>query len=394
VNVLTDGDTTLESTEPIRGYALIRVELALAGLIAAAFLDFENDGLLAILLGGFFLPIGLVILVLAQRRPTIALNPLAAASDLASMALILTLVPASWAAVQFCAIVLALVYPLVRGERRGVIFAVAAVATLVPITLLVDVPPPTQRLLFYEGVFAVATISGALFAGRLAASQATARIRARELTRRTIEAGYEARREVAQSLHDGPVQELASADMKIEGALNASARGDQERTRILLGEAREVVERNIVALRDELIALGPMAFDELGFQEAVERSTPTWQRRYDIMIGTDFVRLDMPNDVSGALFGIAQEAVANAGRHADATRVDLRLRATDGVIELRIRDDGKGFGSMSPLGARQPGHLGLASMRERAAIAGGELAIDSSDGGTVVLVRVPAAKRR
>jgi two-component system NarL family sensor kinase len=384
-------DPTLESSEPIRGYALIRVELALAGLIAAALLDFENDGLLAILLGGFFLPVGLVILALAQRRPSIALNPLAAAADLASMALILALVPASWAAVQFCAIVLALVYPLVRGERRGAIFAVVEVATLVPITLLVDVPPPTQRLLFYEGVFAVATISGALFAGRLAASQATARIRASELTRRTIEAGYEARREVAQSLHDGPVQELASADMKIEGALNASARGDHERTKLLLGEAREVVERNIAALRDELIALGPMAFDELGFQEAVERCAPTWQRRYDIAIGTDFVRLDMPNEVCGALFGIAQEAVANAGRHAAATRVDLRLRAANGVVELRIRDDGKGFGNTSPLGAREPGHIGLASMRERAAIAGGELAIDSSEAGTLVLVRVPAA---
>jgi two-component system NarL family sensor kinase len=279
----------------------------------------------------------------------------------------------------------------VRGERRGAIFAVGEVATLVPITLLVDVPPPTQRLLFYEGVFAVATISGALFAGRLAATQANARIRASELTRRTIEAGYEARREVAQSLHDGPVQELASADMKIEGALNASARGDHERTKVLLGEAREVVERNIAALRDELIALGPMAFDELSFQEAVERCTPMWQRRYDIAIGTDFVRLDMPNEVCGALFGIAQEAVANAGRHAAATRVDLRLRAVDGVVELRIRDDGKGFGNTSPLGAREPGHLGLASMRERAAIAGGELAIDSSDGGTLVLVRVPPA---
>jgi signal transduction histidine kinase len=280
----------------------------------------------------------------------------------------------------------------VRGERRGAIFAVAAVATLVPITLLVDVPPPTQRLLFYEGVFAVATISGALFAGRIAASQATARIRARELTRRTIEAGYEARREVAQSLHDGPVQELASADMKIEGALHASARGDHERTKLLLAEARELVERNIAALRDELIALGPMAFDELGFQEAVERCAPMWQRRYHIDVGTDFARLDMPNEVSGALFGIAQEAVANAGRHASATRVDLRLRNSDGVVELRIRDDGTGFGDVSPLGAREPGHLGLASMRERAAIAGGELAIDSSDGGSEVLVRVPAAR--
>jgi signal transduction histidine kinase len=288
--------------------------------------------------------------------------------------------------------VLALVYPLVRGERRGVAFAVGAVATLVPITFLVHAPPPTQRLIFYELVFAVATVSGALFAGRLAASETIARLRARELTRRTIEAGYEARREVAQSLHDGPIQELVSADMKIEGALNAAARGDVGRTRELLMDARAIVERNISALRDELISLGPMAFEELTFQEAVERCVPAWMNRYELDVHTDFVRLDMPNEVSGALFGIAQEAVANAGRHGNAESVLLTLRNHDGAVELRIKDDGKGFGDVSPLGAREPGHLGLASMRERAAIAGGRLAIESSNAGTEVLVQVPAKR--
>jgi signal transduction histidine kinase len=386
-----DGRGPLASTEPVRDYALIRLVLVLSGLLATAVLDFHGDRLLAVLLATIFLPIALVILVLSRQRPSLALNPLAAACDLASMATILIVVPASWAAVHFAAIVLALVYPLVRGERRGAAFAIAAVATLVPITLIVDTPPPMNRLLFYELVFTVSTISGALFAGRLAESEATARLRARELTRRTIEVGYEARREVAQSLHDGPIQELVSADMKIEGALNASARGDRDRTRELLLGAREIVERNISALRDELIGLGPMAFDELSFQEAVERCTPLWTKRYELDVTTDFVRLDMPNEVSGALFGIVQEAVANAARHGRAEQVALTLRADDGVVELRIRDNGQGFGDVSPLGPREPGHLGLASMRERAAMAGGRLVIESSGEGTEVLVRLPAS---
>ena len=380
----------LESAEPVRGYALVRIALALTGLLAAAVLDFDDDTLLALLLGLVFLPVGVVILVLAQRVPSVALNPFVAAIDLASMALILALVPASWAAIHFCALVLTLVYPLVTGERRGVLFAIAAVAVLVPITLVSGTPPPYNRLIFYEAVFAVATISGALLAGRLAASQQIARERARELTRRTIEAGYEARRDVAQSLHDGPIQELVAADMKIEGALHATARGDGDRTRMLLEEAREVVERNIKAIRTELVALGPMAFDELTFQEAVENCAPAWSRRYDIDIRTDLIRLDMPNEVCGALFGIAQEAVANAGRHASAERVDLTLRQMDGVVELTITDDGRGFGDVNPLGARELGHVGLASMRERAAIAGGQLAIDSTEGGTAVRVQLPA----
>jgi len=382
----------LESVEPVRGYAMVRVELALCGLLAAALLDFEHSGRLALLLLAIFLPIALGILYLSQRRPEVALNPLVAGVDLVSLAVIMALVPASYAAVQFCALVLALAYPLVRGELRGALFAAVMVAVLVPVAFLAGPPVSNDRLIFYELVFAVAALTGAIFAGRIAASESLARRRARELTRRIIEAGYEARREVAQSLHDGPVQELVSADMKVTSAMNAAARGDQERAQMLLDDARDIIERNVNALRNELIALGPVAFDELSFQEAVEQCAPAWGRRYDLEVRAHMAPLDMPNEMCGALFGIAQEAVANAGRHAEAARVDLTLSARNGFVELSIADDGKGFGDVSPLGEREPGHLGLASMRERAAIVGGRLAIDSTDGGTTVRVLLPASR--
>lgn len=385
------GFTHLESSEPVRGYAIVRLELALCGLLAAAVLDFEHDGRLALLLLAIFLPLALGILYLSQRSPAVALNPLVGALDLVSLAVIMALVPASYAAVQFCALVLALAYPLVRGELRGALFAGVTVAVLVPVAFLSDPPVETDRLVFYELIFAVAAITGAVFTGRVAASESLARRRARELTRRFIEAGYEARREVAQSLHDGPVQELVSADMKVTGAMNAAERGDADRSRMLLDDAREIIERNVNALRNELIALGPVAFDELSFQEAVEQCAPAWGRRYDIEVRTHMADLDMPNEMCGALFGIAQEAVANAGRHAEAGRVELTLIADNGFVELRIVDDGKGFGDVNPLGSREPGHLGLASMRERAEIVGGQLAIDSTQSGTEVRVMLPAA---
>lgn len=381
----------LESTEPVRAYAVLRLEFVLTGLLATFLLDFEHDDRLALLLAVVFLPIAVGIFVVAQRSPDVALNPLAAWGDLASLVVIVALVPASWAAIQFCALVLALAYPLVRGELRGAVFAGAVVVALVPAVFLTEPPVNSDRLIFYQAIFAVAAVAGAVFCGRVAASESTARIRARELTRRTMEAGYEARREVAQSLHDGPLQELVSADMKITGAMNASERGDRDRAHMLLDDAREIVERNINAIRTELIGLGPVAFDELSFQEAVEQCAPAWERRYELAVRTDLDSIDMPNEMCGALFGIAQEAVANAGRHADATRVDLVLRTDESAVELRIEDDGKGFGGVNPLGPREPGHLGLASMRERAAIVGGRLAIESSNGGTQVRVRVPVA---
>ena len=385
------GAIQLESAEPVRGYAIVRLELGLCGLVAAMVLDFEHNGRLALLLIGIFLPIAIGILVVAQRRPEFALNPVVAAVDVVSLAVILAFVPASYVAVQFCALVLALAYPLVRGELRGALFAAATVAVLVPVAFLADPPVETDRLVFYELVFAVAAITGAIFTGRIAGSESLARRRARELTRRFIQAGYEARREVAQSLHDGPVQELVSADMKLTGAMNAAKRGDDDRTRMLLDDAREIIERNVGALRNELVALGPVAFDELSFQEAVEQCAPAWSHRYEIDVRTHMAPLDMPNEMCGALFGIAQEAVANAGRHAEAAHIDLTLRSEDGFVELRIVDDGKGFGDVSPLGPREPGHLGLASMRERAEIVGGHLDIDSSDGGTEVRVKLPVS---
>ena len=384
------GALQLESAEPLRGFALVRIELAVSGLLAAAVLDFEHSGRLAALLLFVFIPIAFGILLFARHHPGAALNPAVAAFDLASLTLILVLVPASYVAVQFCALVLALAYPLLRGELRGALFAAATVAVLVPAAFIADPPVETDRLVFYELAFGMAAISGALFTGRIGASESLARRRARELTRRIIEAGYEARRDVAQSLHDGPVQELVSADMKVTGAMNAAARGDHERAHMLLDDAREIIERNVNALRNELIALGPVAFDELSFQEAVEQCAPAWSRRYDVDVHTRLARIDMANETCGALFGIAQEAVANAGRHADASRVDLTLSGDNGSIVLRIADDGRGFGDVSPLGPREPGHLGLASMRERAEIVGGRLAIESSPEGTEVRVVLPS----
>jgi signal transduction histidine kinase len=104
--------------------------------------------------------------------------------------------------------------------------------------------------------------------------------------------------------------------------------------------------------------------------------------------------LDLPPEVAGDLFRIAQEAVVNAGRHAEADAVSMSLRRLDSQLELRVTDNGNGFGEVDPLGPSEPGHLGLAMMRERAEMLGGTLEIETSELGTRVLVRAPLAPRR
>jgi signal transduction histidine kinase len=94
-------------------------------------------------------------------------------------------------------------------------------------------------------------------------------------------------------------------------------------------------------------------------------------------------------EVSGPLFHIAQEAVTNVGRHADASVVTVSLAQHGGEVELRVEDNGKGFGDLAPAMTEASGHIGLASMRERAELVHGRLTIESSSRGTTVKVRVP-----
>ncbi len=79
----------------------------------------------------------------------------------------------------------------------------------------------------------------------------------------------------------------------------------------------------------------------------------------------------------------------NAGRHSEAETVSLSLRRLGPMVELRVSDDGHGFEGDDPFARAEPGHLGLAGMRERAALLGGRLEIESSERGTRVLVSAP-----
>jgi signal transduction histidine kinase len=201
-----------------------------------------------------------------------------------------------------------------------------------------------------------------------------------------MQAESEVRRRVADSIHDGPVQELIGLDMILSAARNES---DGTRAGDLIDEARDLVSRNVRALRDEIVELGPYAFQEVSFATAIENCLPVWQRRYGIQMRLAIEDIDLPPEMAGDLFRIAQEAVVNAGRHAEATRVELSLRTVGGQIELRVADDGQGFDRTSAFAGPEPGHLGLASMRERAELMDGKLEIESSDRGTRVLVLAP-----
>jgi signal transduction histidine kinase len=97
---------------------------------------------------------------------------------------------------------------------------------------------------------------------------------------------------------------------------------------------------------------------------------------------------DLALETKEALYRIAQEALHNTVKHAGATRVSLALRCAGPEVRLEIADNGRGFDA----GGSFPGHLGLHSMRERAARLHGALEIESAAGaGTTLRVRVPVS---
>lgn len=233
-------------------------------------------------------------------------------------------------------------------------------------------------------------MAGGLLGVRLRGRESSREQRARELAQRVMQEEGQVRRQVAETIHDGPVQELIALDMVLASAGQALARGDTQRGAELLAEAREATARNVRALREELVELGPYAFEEANYETALERCLPIWERRYGLDVRLTIERIEMAPETAGELFRITQEAVINSGRHARANVVSVSLRAIEGWIELRVTDDGQGIEG-SPLEDPVAGHLGLMSIRERAELLGGRLELDSSDRGTKLVVCVPAS---
>jgi two-component system NarL family sensor kinase len=379
----------IESAGPVVMFAITRLALAVVALTAVAVIGFPYEGRAAAVLAVFVLW-SLGVLALARRDPDLVGNPLVAAGDFALLLALELVAPDTVGAVRLAALFLIAAHAHFQGERRGVAFAAIGSAVLVlGSALRGDAPFDTDLMVFYESVFVLAALATAMVVGLLRTSESASRLRARGLSRRTMQAESEVRRRVAESIHDGPVQELIGLDMILSAARNAAENGRGDEATGLIDEARELGMRNLRALRDEIVDLGPYAFQELSFDTAIEDCLPVWRRRYGFEVGLAIERIDLPPEMAGDLFRIAQEAVVNAGRHAQAKAVSISLRTVGSHVELRVADDGHGFDENGPLTGGEPGHLGLASMRERAELMDGTLEIESSELGTRVLVLAP-----
>jgi len=384
----------IESAAPIVMFAIARLAVAVVALTAVVVVGFPYEGRAAAVLG-VFVVWSAGVLAVARRSPDRVTTPLVAAGDFTLLLALELAAPDTLGAVRLAALFLIAAHAHFQGERRGLaLAAIGSTVLVVGSALRGDAPFDSDLLAFYESVFVLCALATALVVGLLRSSESASRLRARGLSRRTMQAESEVRRRVAESIHDGPVQELIGLDMILSAARHAAENGRGEEATGLIDEARELGMRNLHALRDEIVDLGPYAFQELSFDTAIEDCLPVWRRRYGFEVGLAIERILLPPEIAGDLFRIAQEAVVNAGRHAEAKAVSISLRTVGSQVELRVADDGHGFDYNGSMTGGEPGHLGLASMRERAELMDGTLEIESSERGTRVLVLapLPAAK--
>lgn len=212
---------------------------------------------------------------------------------------------------------------------------------------------------------------------------------ARTLGGRLITAYEDEGRRLARELHDDITQRLAG--VAIEAAslgriADPAARTAAEKA---IGGELAHLSRDVHALS---YRLHPSVIDDLGLGEALRIECERAARRgpAEVAFDGDEAAGALRGERALALFRIAQEALRNALRHAQAKRIRVSLRAEEGGTRLGVADDGIGF---DPAAGRERASLGLASMRERVALLGGRLDIRSRPGqGTQLAAWVPAAE--
>ena len=199
-------------------------------------------------------------------------------------------------------------------------------------------------------------------------------------------AALEERQRLARELHDSVSQALYGIILGTDAARTLLDR-DPGRITEPLEYVLSLAKAGLAEMRALIFELRPESLATEGLIAALEKQAALVQARHKIAVHVSLCdEPDAPLEVKEALYRIAQEALNNTVKHAQAERVELRLEQNADEILLEVRDDGGGFDPESSF----PGHLGLKSMRERVAHLGGTLRIESAPGeGTRIRAQIP-----
>jgi signal transduction histidine kinase len=215
---------------------------------------------------------------------------------------------------------------------------------------------------------------------------------------RMMEIQDEARKKLARDLHDGPTQSIAAIAMRVNFARRLIEREPGSAGEELF-KIEDLARRTTKEIRHMLFTLRPLVLESQGLIAALASMAEKMQDTYDqhVTIQADPELIDkLDSGKQAVIFYIAEEAVNNARKHAEAAHVWVRLsQAKEDVALLEIEDNGVGF-NVGAIDAsyESRGSLGMVNMRERAELINGVLQIDSQVGkGTRILLWVPLSEQ-
>jgi two-component system, NarL family, sensor kinase len=208
------------------------------------------------------------------------------------------------------------------------------------------------------------------------------------LLQNAIDASDAERRAIAAGLHDGVVQELAGLSFQMAAAVEQQP--PEPETRRVLAQSAAGTRNAIRQLRSLLFEIYPPSLEDHGLGSAL----PDLASRLTARGTRVDVRVSLEDDLDPRseqlVFRVAQEALRNVAKHADAQVVELSVARENGVVTLDVKDDGRGFDVAGGAGRPANGHIGLRLVNDLAASSGGRLDVTSSPGkGTHVHLELP-----
>ena len=250
--------------------------------------------------------------------------------------------------------------------------------------LAADTGPPLVATKWAAVGFAVLAVLLAtlLYALPTRAAAATKRQLELALGERALTLQEEDRRRIARELHDGAGQALTAARLQLMALREGVAAGPRATIGAIVGFVDEAIDE----VRRSTTALTPPALAELGLVGAIVRHCETFTAGARLKINRELPTElpSLPSYVETTIYRSVQEALHNAARHGGATQAWVRLAVDGGQLRLEVGDDGAGIRDQAKRG------FGLSSMRERAQVAGGVLAVvDDAGPGTRIRVTLP-----
>jgi signal transduction histidine kinase len=194
------------------------------------------------------------------------------------------------------------------------------------------------------------------------------------------------RNRLAREFHDTLAHTLSAVAVQLE-AVSALLKTNPDQANAMLDQSLVITRNGLTETRRAIQSLRAAPLEDLGLRMALDGLAHSTAERYGWNLHLDLSENlnDLPADAEHTIYRIAEEGLHNAGEHARARNLEMKLSRAKGKIEFTIKDDGQGF---TPQSDEAENHYGLRGMQERAAALGGILSIDSEPnlGTTVRLV--------